>query len=211
MLFGEFVDRLDEPIEAVLDAYCTVQMRHPRPDHYLNPGCSEADLQATEQRLHHSLHPLHRVILRHSNGGDLPNIGGEIMWWAAAVPREDMWRPVGPLPPEESLPFALRDEQPRPVPAWVMEWRTEKWDPREAARVGADETLFLPFAAGPESSARIGYVHGGSEIAEVRHGEPLAVSASSFEQYLRGLWCCDEEKFASWGQQIRDVIATSRA
>jgi hypothetical protein len=63
----------------------------------LAPGCILGELAAVEQRIGHSLPPLHRYVLTLSNGGTLPYVNS-MDYFAAALPREQEWN-VLQLPP----------------------------------------------------------------------------------------------------------------
>jgi hypothetical protein len=87
----------------------------------LNPGCSEQELDEAEVRIGHRLHPLHRSLLRLSNGGTLP-FSGRVSILAAAVPREQSWRIVGPFltPEEQATQPVLVGRMLRPVAPWIL-------------------------------------------------------------------------------------------
>lgn len=88
----------------------------------LKPGCSEQELDVAEVRIGHRLHPLHRSLLRLSNGGTLPFSAGPASIFAAAVPREQAWRIVGPFltPEEQASQPVLVGRMLRPVAPWIL-------------------------------------------------------------------------------------------
>src|SRR5260221_5394024 len=90
---GYLVDQLGAPIEQVLTVLFHMVRADPTLDRWaiVNPGCSAEEIAEAERRIGRPLHPLHRHLLRLSNGGTLP-MTNETLALRAAVPRERDWR-----------------------------------------------------------------------------------------------------------------------
>jgi len=75
--WDELVQQVGAPLEDVATALYRLIRHDASWDRFaiLNPGCSEQELDAAEGRIGHRLHPLHRRLLRLSNGGTLPILG----------------------------------------------------------------------------------------------------------------------------------------
>lgn len=102
VLFSDFVAHLRILPEEAIRAFYWLARHDPTLDRLaiINAGCSDDEVEATEERVRHAFHPLHRLILSLSNGGTIPFV--RLSCVAAAVPREREWRIAGPfLTPEE--------------------------------------------------------------------------------------------------------------
>jgi hypothetical protein len=96
--FDDLRREVGVPLETLLPLLFRLVLDDPSLDRsaIINPGCSHAELDATEERIGLALHPLHRLVLSLSNGGTLP-CSGRVSILAAAIPRESEWRIVGPF------------------------------------------------------------------------------------------------------------------
>jgi hypothetical protein len=183
LFVDDVANQLGVSLEALLAALYQLVRTDPSLDRFaiVNAGCSADELVAAEQRIGLTLPPLHRFLLRLSNGGTLPFINS-LSLFAAAVPRESEWRIVGPfLSPEEVTAIKMqsyRFTHPiRPLLLGEGEANLEAHTPN-------NEDLII-FAAG-FGGQEWGYQRGASE--QIMCWMPWAgraVEANSFEQFLR--------------------------
>jgi len=99
MTIGELAQALGATVEQTLRCLYTAVREDPVESTItrITPGCTNDDLADAEQRIGHSLPPLHWYVLTLSNGGTLPYVNS-MDYFAAAVPREREWN-VLQLPP----------------------------------------------------------------------------------------------------------------
>jgi len=146
--WDELVQQVGAPLEDVATALYRLIRHDASWDRFaiLNPGCSDAELDAAEGRIGHWLHPLHRRLLRLSNGGTLP-CSGPVSILAAAVPREPAWRIAGPFltPEEQAAQPVLVGRMLRPVAPWILGQSPPGLD---RADMGPDLEVLIVFADG---------------------------------------------------------------
>ncbi len=88
MQVGDLKARLAASSEQVLTAMYHMARADMEMTTYgdLYPGCSDIDLENAEQRIGRRLHPLHRLLLRQSNGGMIPYVSSVRSLAAAIAP-----------------------------------------------------------------------------------------------------------------------------
>ena len=154
----DLVHQVGAPLEDVVTALYRLIRHDASFDRFaiLNPGCSEAELDAAEVRIGHRLHPVHRSLLRLSNGGTLPFSGSVTL--AAAVPREQAWRIVGPFltHDEQAAQLVLVGRMLRPVAPLILGQYPSDLDSED---MGPDLEGLIVFADGIGDQCW-GYVRG---------------------------------------------------
>ncbi|HEU4784538.1 MAG TPA: hypothetical protein VFS83_14450 [Ktedonobacterales bacterium] len=186
--FDDLRRQVGVPLEMLLPALFRLVQDDPSLDRsaIVNPGCSPAELDATEVRIGFALHPLHRLLLSLSNGGTLP-CSGRISVLAAAVPRETEWRIVGPfLTAEERATFqVLVDRLLHPVKPWVLGSLPSIFDEGlEVAEPYIDDLVIFADGFGDECW---GYVRGDSARIACYYQVPgggLFPESKDFEEFL---------------------------
>lgn len=203
--------RAAAPLEDVLTGLYNLVRQDVSLDRFaiINPGCSEHDLDAAEARIGHGLHPLHRLILRLSNGGTLPFVAS-VSTIAAAVPREQEWRIGGPFltPEEQAAQQVLVVRMLHPVTPWILGQFPPGLDSKD---LSPSLTNLIVFADGfgdqcwgyvkeePEQIDCYLQVPGGGRYSE----------ASSFEEFLRNQTLYRRLRTPEFVQLVRADIAGS--
>jgi hypothetical protein len=146
---GDFAIRAGMTVAQVVQAFYWMAQAESPADRWavLNPGCSEDELNAAEVRIQHRLHPLHRLILRLSNGGTIPFVSLSLVGAAVSRESEREWRIAGLyLSPEElEVRPAMSIRQQRPIPALLLgRSLREKYGDAVADKFGLD--TLVPFA-----------------------------------------------------------------
>jgi len=174
----------------------------------LNPGCSEQELDVAEVRIGHRLHPLHRTLLRLSNGGTLPFSAGPVSILAAAVPREQAWRIVGPFltPDEQATQLVLVGRMLGPVAPWILGQYPPGLD-REDMGPGLEGLIAFADGFGDHCW---GYVHGEPDRIDgywELPGGGRYLEAADFADFLRRQNLYQELDTPEFVQVVRSALA----
>jgi hypothetical protein len=205
----DLVQQVGAPLEQVLTALYHLIRHDTSLDRFasLNPGCSEEELDAAEVRIRHRLHPLHRRLLQLSNGGSFP-FSGSVSTLAAAVPREQEWRIVGPFltPDEQATQLVLVDRMLHPVVPLLL-----GQDPPDLDRADMGPALdgFIIFADGFGDEGW-GYVRGEPDridcYVQVRGGGRYP-AATDFATFLRQQTLYQRVHTPAFVQLVRSALA----
>lgn len=186
--FDDLRREVGVPLEILLPSLFRLVLDDPSLDRstIITPGCSHAELDATEERIGFALHPLHRLLLSLSNGGTLP-CSGRISILAAAVARETEWRIVGPFLTAEERASAqvLLRRMLHPVKPWVLGSLPSIFEEGlEVAEPYIDDLVIFADGFGDECW---GYVRGNSARIACYYQVPgggLFTEGEDFEEFL---------------------------
>lgn len=171
----------------------------------LPPGCTAAELAASEQRIGRDLHPLHRRILAIANGGSLPYVNS-VSNLAAAVPRERIWRTLGGISPSQAGRVDVGAED-APEPFLLGETLTWSYGDASYRKLELDSLIVIAFGFDGEC---FGYVRGDDSRIDFAGPEfGRGMCARDFEGFIRRQLMfpeCDSPEFI---ERLQDAIAAS--